>query len=58
MNPILYLESRKYKNSKLMYNLRSLGGYCVPNYFYRANLDYKLSLIENYDETDITGMSS
>lgn len=55
MNPILYLESRKHKNSKLMYNLKCLGGYCVPNYFYRANLDYKLSLIENYDETDIIG---
>ena len=42
MNPILYLESRKYKNSKLMYNLKVLGGYCIPNYFYREKLDDKL----------------
>lgn len=54
MNPILYLESRKYKNSKLMYNLKVLGGYCIPNYFYREKLDDKLSMIEHYDKIDIT----
>lgn len=53
MNPILYLESRKYKNSKFLYNLKFLGRYCLPDYFYRKNLNDKLHLIENYDETYI-----
>ena len=53
MNPILYLESRKYKNSKLLYNLKFLGGYCIPKYFYRNVLDEKLSVIKKYDGTSI-----
>lgn len=50
MNPLLYLESRKDKNSKLLYNLKNLGGYCIPNCFYRKQLENKLSLLKNYDE--------
>lgn len=53
MNPILYLESRKHKNSKLMYNLKFFSGYCIPNCFYRSRLNEKLSLIKNYDEIEI-----
>lgn len=49
MNPFLYLES----NSKLLYNLKNLGGYCIPNCFYRKQLENKLSLLKNYDEQNI-----
>jgi len=53
MNPFLYLESRKDKNSKLLYNVRNLGRYCIPNYFCRKKLENKLSLLKNYNESDI-----
>ena len=54
MNPLLYLESRKDKNSKLLYNLRNVGSYCVPNCFYRNRLESKLSLLKNYNASDIS----
>ena len=53
MKPILYLETRKDKNSKLLYNLRNLGRYCIPNYFCRKKLESKLSLFKNYDKSAI-----
>lgn len=53
MNPVLYIESRKHKNSKLWFNLKNLAEYCIPNYFYRRSLASKLALLENYDSEDI-----
>lgn len=53
MNPFLYLASRKDKNSKLLYNLKNVGSYCIPNCFYRKQLEQKLSLLKNYNEEAI-----
>lgn len=58
MNPILYLESKKDKNSKLLYNLRNIVEYCIPNYFYRKKLENKLSHFKNYKEFDINSRLS
>lgn len=54
MNPFLYLASRKDKNSKLLYNLKNVVSYCIPNCFYRTKLESKLSLLKDYNESDIT----
>ena len=51
MNPFLYLASRK--DSKLLYNLKNIGSYCIPNCFYRKQLEQKLSLLKNYNEEAI-----
>ena len=53
MNSFFYLESRKGKNSKLLYNLRNLARYCIPNYFCRKLLESKLLLLKNYDASAI-----
>ena len=49
MNIANYIRSRKYKNSKLLYNIKKLVGYCIPNVFFRLSLDNRLSKLSNYD---------
>ena len=49
-----YLRSRKYKNSKLLYNLKNLFTYCIPNAIFQAYLDSHLSKLTNYDLMYIT----
>ena len=54
MKIINYIKSRKYKNSKFLYNFKNLFTYCLPNTIFHATLDYHLSKTENYDLSYIT----
>lgn len=54
MKTINYIRSRKYKNSKLLYNLKNLSAYCIPNFVFQASLDSHLSKVTNYDLSYIT----
>lgn len=53
MNPISYIESRKYKNNKSWYNIKKIFAYCIPNFFFRSRLQSKLQLIDKYDRAEI-----
>lgn len=49
MEIITYIKSRKYKNSKFLYNIKNLSTYCIPDVFYKSRLDSHLSKLNNYD---------